>query len=110
MISVLVLGASEAELAELEKADPSVEVLLAHGVDDALEKLGRNRRIDAVLIADGSNAERAERIVEAIREDSPAHPPIFVPGEVGFEIPHTAVLTGRGSREMLSKLKDFLEP
>jgi len=73
---VLVVGGAEAEAAGLEGWNASVEVLLARSAEEALEKLGRNRRIDAVLLLAG--AETAA-IVEAIREDSPAHPPIFVP-------------------------------
>ena len=77
MISVLVVGQQGQDLEELGGRNPSVEVLAAHGVEDALEKLGRNRRIDAVLLLAG---EENPAIVGAIREDNPAHPPLFLSG------------------------------
>ena len=76
MISVLVVGKQGQDLEELGRRYPSVEVLAAHGVEDALEKLGRNRRIDAVLVLAG---EENPAIVDAIREDNPAHPPLYLP-------------------------------
>jgi hypothetical protein len=76
MISVLVVGQQGQELEDLSGWRPSVEVLAAHGVEDALEKLGRNRRIDAVLLLAG---EANPAIVDAIREDNPAHPPMYLP-------------------------------
>ena len=109
MISVLIVGpAREREdLADLERADPSVEVLLASGLEDTLEKLGRNRRIDAVLIvADGDPAQ----VVAAIREDNPAHPPIFVGARPGEGIRHTNALPAASPREMLNLLRERLEP
>jgi hypothetical protein len=76
MISVLIVAGGEQAMENLAGTHPSVEVLLAHGVEDALEKLGRNRRIDAVLLLAGAaNTE----IVGAIRDDIPAHPPLYRP-------------------------------
>jgi hypothetical protein len=75
VISVLVVG-EESEFDGLSLQNPSVEVLTAHGVEEALEKLGRNRRIDAVLLLGN---EGIPGLVGAIREDNPAHPPIFLP-------------------------------
>src|SRR5437773_10006669 len=76
MISVLVVAAGEQDVEDLAGTHPSVEVLLAHGVEDALEKLARNRRIDAVLLLAG---EANPKIVGAIRDDNPAHPPLYRP-------------------------------
>jgi hypothetical protein len=76
MISVLIAAAAEQDLEELPGRHPSVEVLVAHGVEDALEKLARNRRIDAVLLLAG---EANPAIVDAIRDDNPAHPPLYRP-------------------------------
>jgi hypothetical protein len=106
MISVLVVGERGEDMASLEGQDPSVEVLLAQGLEEALEKLARNRRIDAVLLLAG--AETAS-IVQAIREDSPAHPPIFVPGASGSLLPGVGALPGRSARELLNLLKAKLE-
>ena len=73
MIAVLVVGGTGVEAAE---PPSSVEVLHARDADEAVEKLGRNRRIDAVLVL--SDAAEA---VAAIREDLLAPPPIFLAPE-----------------------------
>ena len=93
-------------MGELESADPSVEVLLAQGVEEALEKLARNRRIDAVLLL---AREETAPIVAAIREDSPAHPPMFAPAGSGLSLPGLRALPGHGARELLNLLKEKLE-
>lgn len=82
-----------------------MEVLLAHSLEEALEKLARNRRIDAVLLVGGPETER---MVRAIREDNAAHPPIFVPGGSGH-LPGVTTLPAEGKREMLNQLKARLE-
>ena len=74
MISVLVVGQQGQDWEALGGRNPSVEFLTAHGVEEALEKLGRNRRIDAIMLLTG---EASPEIVFAIREDNPAHPPIY---------------------------------
>jgi hypothetical protein len=106
MISVLVVGKEGDELAELEGQDPSIEVLAAHGAEDALEKLGRNRRIDAILLL-GEDARTS--LVQSIEEDSPAHPPIFVPGGLEGPTPGAIPLSARDPRELLNLLKAKLE-
>jgi hypothetical protein len=76
MLTVLIVGAlGQTEPAVL--AAPSVEVLHAAGLESAVETLGRNRRIDAVLLWAG---KENEEIAAAIREDNPAPPPIFAAG------------------------------
>jgi hypothetical protein len=77
MLSLLVVSPPDPELARLAKGHPSVEILTAHDVDEALEKLGRNRRIDAVLIARWPSAAASDLVAE-IREDNPAPPPLFL--------------------------------
>ncbi len=104
MITVLVVG-EEKELEAISSRKPSVEVLTAHGAEEALEKLGRNRRIDAVLLL-GKGGITA--IVEAIREDNPAHPPIFLPP--GRQAPPgTRILPGEGLAELLDLLSGEVE-
>ncbi len=104
MITVLVVG-EENELEGLSSRKASVEVLTAHGAEEALEKLGRNRRIDAVLLL--GRGELAA-IVEAIREDNPAHPPIFLPS--GRQAPPGArILPGEGLAELLDLLSGEVE-
>jgi hypothetical protein len=106
MISVLVVGRGGEDPAERIEPDPSVEVLTAHGLEDALEKLGRNRRIDAVLLLAGTESRA---IVEAIGEDSPAHPPIFVPEDSGPLPDGVILLAAREAPELLNLLKAKLE-
>ena len=100
MISVLVVVAEGEQLDGLAERHPSVEVLTAHGVEDALEKLGRNRRIDAVLLLSG---EDAPTIVAAIEEDNPAHPPLFQPGGRP-RLPGTRILAAARPEELIDLL------
>jgi hypothetical protein len=74
MISILIVFSAAEAATPPQARHPSVEVLYARGVEEALEKLARNRRIDAVLMAAG--IENLE-IEAAIREDEPAPPQIF---------------------------------
>lgn len=74
MIHVLLVGAPE-RLSDLSARSSSVEILLARDADEAVDRLARNRRIDAVLLlAGGENAA----IAAAIREDCFAPPPFFL--------------------------------
>ncbi|MGE5277830.1 MAG: hypothetical protein ACM3SU_12600 [Acidobacteriota bacterium] len=82
---------------DLPEPDSSLEVLHARDAEEAVEKLGRNRRIDAVLML-GKAADPAA--IEAIREDVIAPPPIFLtPG--ASEVPGTRRVEGRNVRELL---------
>lgn len=80
MITILVVGALPADLAPLGGRHPSVEILGASDVEDALEKLARNRRIDAVLLLSG---DANQAVASAIREEDPGAPPVFAPGSTG---------------------------
>lgn len=80
MITILVVGPREA-LNGLTEPDPSVEVLVASDLEDALEKLARNRRVDAVLLL-ASPAEAAA-LAREIRAEDPAGPPLFAPERAG---------------------------
>lgn len=80
MITILAVGADTGGLSTLAARDPSVEVLTASGVEDALEKLARNRRIDAVFLAGPSDAAGVARV---IREEDPGAPPLFAPASAG---------------------------
>ncbi len=79
MITVLVVGASAAGFVSPAADDPSIEILTAAGTEEALEKLARNRRIDAVLLLADGDPDAAAR---AIHEEDPGAPPIFVPAAV----------------------------
>jgi vacuolar-type H+-ATPase subunit F/Vma7 len=83
--SILVVGTSDSGGADLEGRLPSVEVLRARGAEDAVEKLARNRRIDAVLILEGAAAAR--ETISAIRDEHPAPPPLFLPVPSGSSPP-----------------------
>jgi hypothetical protein len=76
MFTILVVAPEEPSLEALAGARPSIEVLRARGVDEAIEKLGRNRRVDAVLLLGPGAAEA----IEEIRAENPAGPPLFTAG------------------------------
>ena len=61
-------------------APPSFEILRAHSAEDALEKLSRNRRIDAVLFFDDETA-RATTLL--LSEDGGVSPPLYRNGPSG---------------------------
>jgi len=100
MISVLVVACEGEQLDGLAARHPSVEVLMAHGVEDTLEKLGRNRRIDAVLLLSG---EDAGEIATAIEEDNPAHPPLFQPAG-RRRLPGTRILASQEPKDLIDLL------
>ena len=77
MITVLIVSPPGSELEEAEGRDPSIEILFARDAEEALEKLGRNRRIDAVLLLEGDPAATAAEVLD----DNPAAPPLFAPLE-----------------------------
>jgi hypothetical protein len=83
MITILVLGASHGDAAPATASsagDPSVEILSAAGAEEALEKLARNRRIDAVLLLPGS---AARELADTLAEEDPSAPPLFAPASMG---------------------------
>ena len=76
MITVLVVGGGSRDFASLAADDPSIEVMTATGAEEALEKLARNRRIDAVLLAGVADPASTAR---AIHEEDSGAPPLFAP-------------------------------
>jgi hypothetical protein len=103
MLSILVVGETSAGSAP-SGPDSALEVLNARDADEAVEKLGRNRRIDAVLIL-SFDAEAAT--VAAIREDVLAPPPIFL-GEGAGEIPGARRLPARQPARLLELIVETL--
>jgi hypothetical protein len=86
MLSILVVGPLETEIAP---PGPDIEILRARDPEDAVEKLGRNRRIDAVLaLADSP----AVSLLRAIEEEIPAPPPLFVAAGSGPSAPGLRLL------------------
>jgi hypothetical protein len=78
VITVLAVGEREraGELDRLAAENPSLELLHATGLEEALDRLARNRRIDAVLLLVDPGAAR--EIETTLLEEDPAGPPIFV--------------------------------
>lgn len=99
MLTILVVGEPAAE-AGLPETGSSIEVLRARDAEEAVEKLGRNRRIDAVLVLGAAIAPAA---VEAIREDVIAPPPIFLPAGAQA-IPGTRQVGGQNVRALLDAM------
>lgn len=105
MISILAVLPEGVQLEGLAARHPSVEVLTAHGVEDTLEKLGRNRRVDAVLLLE---EQGMAAIVAALEEDNPAHPPLFQAAG-GLRVPGTRVLATEKPAELIDLLVRELE-
>jgi len=106
MITILLLGASHGDPAPAGTGDPSVEILSAGTAEEALEKLARNRRIDAVLLLPGSPARE---LAEALAEEDPSAPPLFAPASMG-EIAGVQTLLPEEPEELLKLLLERLEP
>lgn len=76
MISILLVADETLHIEASVRRRPELELLRARDGEEAVEKLGRNRRIDAVILFRGAaNAE----VVRAILEENPASPPLFAP-------------------------------
>ena len=103
MITVLVVGDRDRaeELDAVAARNPSVEILHAKDLEEALDRLARNRRIDAVLLLVG--AERAAEIVETVLEEDPGAPPLFSPAVAG-QIVGVLSLPGNTPEELLGSI------
>jgi len=106
MITILVVGPRE-RLSVFAEPDPSVEVLAASDLEDALEKLARNRRVDAVLLVDGP--AEAAALAREIRAEDPAGPPLFAPESAG-PIPGAAALPDGPLEGLAAEIARRLEP
>jgi hypothetical protein len=83
VITILAVGPGAEDLAAAfgaSRLHASVEIVAAHGAEDALERLARNRRIDAILLLEGSEARETARL---IAEEDPGAPPLFAALEAG---------------------------
>jgi hypothetical protein len=100
MITVLAVGERDGaeKLDRLAARDPSLELLHAADVEETVERLARNRRIDAVLLLVG--AEAAREIARTVLEEDPAGPPMFVPAATG-EIDGVRPLAATTPEELL---------
>lgn len=106
MITILVVGSPGTEPSAYASGHPSVEILVAGGTEDALEKLARNRRIDAVLLLGGS---ATAELAAALSEEDPAAPPLYAPASVGT-IPWVTGLPATDASELLDLLVRTLDP
>jgi hypothetical protein len=77
MITILAAGRGAGVLAGAASG-PSLEVMTAEEDEEILDKLARNRRVDAVLLMPGPGAAA---LAAAIREEDPAGPPMYAWGE-----------------------------
>lgn len=101
-MTILAVGAEAEGLAAFGASHPSVEIVTADGAEDALERLARNRRIDAVLLLDREGAEAAAAL---IREEDPAAPPIYA---AAGGLPGVRTIGQAAPREMLERaLRDL---
>lgn len=105
MITILVVGPVGMDASAFAEGHPSVEILTAAGVEDTLEKLARNRRIDAVLFLPG---EDAREVAETLREEDPAAPPLFAAASAGA-IPGGRSLHADEPNRLLELVVQFLE-
>jgi len=106
MITILAVGSAAGTLATFGATHPSVEVVTADGAEDALERLARNRRIDAVLILAEPGAGETARLV---REEDPGAPPLFAPAAAG-KIAGVQSLAGTTGPELLDELLRAIGP
>jgi hypothetical protein len=105
VITLLAVGGAAHDIAPAFSRDPSVEVLAATDAEDALEKLARNRRIDAVLLLGGPAAADVARI---LHEEDPAAPPFYAPASAGA-IPHAISLADAEPEAIVSALARLLQ-
>jgi hypothetical protein len=100
MITVLIVADRERgeELDAAAARKPSLELLHAADVEEAIDRLARNRRIDAVLIL--VEVARAAEIVRTVLEEDSGAPPLFAPAALG-EIAGIRPLPGRTPEELL---------
>ena len=105
MITVLVVAEAgrARDLDDAAARMPSLELLHAGDVEQALDRLARNRRIDAVLLLNGG--ESAAEIVQVLQEEDPGAPPIFV---AGGGVPGTRTLPAAEPEILLEALERSL--
>jgi hypothetical protein len=105
MITVLVVSAPgrARDLDEAAARMPSLELLHASDVEQALDRLARNRRIDAVLLL--LDHESASEIARVVLEEDPGAPPLYV---AGSDVPGTCRLSSGEPAALLESLERSL--
>ena len=104
MITVLVVSepGRARDLDEAASRMPSLELLHAGDVEQTLDRLARNRRIDAVLLLD---PESASEVAKVVREEDPGAPPLFV---AGSDVPEARTLPAGDPAALLESLERSL--
>jgi CheY-like chemotaxis protein len=105
MITVLVVSDPD-RARDLDAAAarmPSLELLHAGDVEAALDRLARNRRIDAVLLL--LEGEVGAEVVRTVLEEDPGAPPIFA---AGSDLPGTRSLPAAEPEALLEALERSL--
>lgn len=99
MITVLVVSdpGRSSELDGAAAGMPSLEILHARDLEQALDRLARNRRIDAVLLL--LDSDRAGEVAATILEEDPAAPPLFAPEAVAAK--NARPLSGDAPEDLL---------
>jgi hypothetical protein len=100
VITILVAGAALEELSEFSSGHPSVELVRAGTGEEVLDRLARNRRIDAVLLL-GETA--SSEIATLIRDEDPAGPPLYAPASAG-ELPGVRSVDAQAARELFERI------
>jgi hypothetical protein len=105
MITVLVVSepGRARDLDDAAARMPSLELLHADDVEQALDRLARNRRIDGVLLL--LDPEPASELVKLLLEEDPAAPPLFV---AGSDVPGTRRLPDGAPTSLLASLERSL--
>jgi hypothetical protein len=105
MITVLVVSDPDRARALDEAAArmPSLELLHADDVEQALDRLARNRRIDAVLLLRDPRA--SADVARLILEEDPGAPPLYV---IGTPVPGTQSLPAAEPAVLLETLERSL--
>ena len=106
MITILAVGSGAEALASFGASHPSIEVVAAHGAEDALERLARNRRIDAVLLLGGSDAGETAGLIAA---EDPGGPPVFASATAGA-VTGVRRLAAASGESLLEELVRALQP
>jgi hypothetical protein len=103
MITVLVVGPRErtGDLDAAASRNPSIELLHAGELEETLDRLARNRRIDAVLLL--LEAAAAREVAQTVLEEDPAAPPLFAPA-MGGDIAGVRALPADTAEDLLASI------
>lgn len=107
MLTILVVAPAGEDVDGLAAGHPAVEILRARDGEETVEKLGRNRRVDAVLLLCGA---RNREILEEILDENPAPPPVFFPSGPGPTLKGAQALEPGTPRALFERVLAALDP